>query len=958
MRSLTALPLVLLLACGPASVKIGDDDTGVPGGLDSAGETGDTGIVDGAIGVRPSSLDLGVIFVGQSAEGAFTLENVGDGTVDVSLSVVGAQASAWTLTAYTASPAAGESVDVTARVTPTTWGDFSVSVLIEDAISGGRVELPARVMVQVDADGDGVGSTDTGGDDCNDDDASIHPGAEEVWYDGIDQDCGGGDDYDQDGDGHLPPEFGGDDCLDTDATVHPGATDTWYDGIDSDCLGNNDYDQDADGHPSADHGGQDCDDLNAEVNPDIAEVWYDGIDQDCDGNDDDQDGDGSAVGVDCDDLDATSTPGAPEVWYNGVDNACDGGSDYDQDGDGHDSADHGGDDCDDTDASVNPDAIDAWYDGVDQDCSGNSDYDQDGDGYDSDAWGGDDCNDGDAAVSPADAEVWYDGTDQDCDGLSDYDADADGYDSDAYGGDDCDDSDASTNPGETEVWYNGVDNACDGGNDQDQDGDGVEYPEDCDDTDPLVTDTGTGAEVLDGIDNDCDGSIDNVSISTAATGVLYGSSASMALGEQGSMAAGGDLDDDGTEDLVVATDNVSYGAAFVVHGDDAAAAAGAITSYDQALIYGYYSWYYTAYAPMAHLIGPFTDASDDGVADFLGTGYSTTYDEGQAWLIEGGSSLSGTFYANYNYDAYWEGDSSNDQLTWATAGDVDGDGLGDIITGTPLDNDGSTSTQSGNIAVFLGGHSGGYDLSDAEDQINGSSSYDYLGTSLNSADMNGDGYADILAGAPGDDDLGAAAGAVYVILGNSSASWSSTADSAASVKVRGNSAGLDVGADAIPTPGDQNGDGVLDLTIGNDTGSSVYLFFGSSTFTGNLSTASPDVDLSAASIGFGSSVNADTDLDGDGYDEIIVGASSDDSSGTDAGAVYVFGGAASWSAALGITDARASLHGATAGDALGSGLANGADLDGDGKEDLAAGATGYDNGSSSAVGAIYIVPGW
>ncbi len=958
MRAISLLPLVLLLACGPASVKLGDGDTGVEGGLDSGSDTGDTGIVDGSIAVRPSSLDLGVIFVGDSAEGEFTVENVGSGATAVTLSLLGAHADAWTLSSYTAAPGSGESLTVTARVTPTDWGDFSVSVLVEDSISGGRIELPVRAVVQIDADHDGYGSVDTGGEDCNDDDAAVNPGATEVWYDGIDQDCGGGDDYDQDGDGHTPPEYGGDDCLDTDATAYPGAPDTWYDGIDSDCLGNDDYDQDADGHQSDRYGGDDCDDLDANVNPEVAEVWYDGVDQDCDANDSDQDGDGSIQGVDCDDLDASAYPGAAEVWYNGVDNACDGGNDNDQDADGHDASAMGGNDCDDTDATVNPDATDTWYDGVDQDCGGNSDYDQDGDGYDSDLYGGDDCDDTDAAVSPGDAEVWYDGVDQDCDGLSDNDQDGDGYDSDAYGGDDCNDANDAVNPGAAEVWYNGVDDACDGGNDQDQDGDGVEYPDDCDDTDPLITDTGTGAETLDGLDNDCDGTIDNLSISTAATGLLYGTSTSMALGEQGSMAAGGDLDDDGTEDLVVATDNVAYGIAFVVHGDDAAAASGAITSYDQALIYGYYSYYYSSYAPMGHLVGPFADASGDGTADFLGTGYSTTYDYGQAWLIEGGSSLSGTLYGNYSNDAYWTGDSSTDQLTWAVTGDIDGDGSAEVITGCPLDNNSSTSTQSGNIAIFSGSYSGGYDLGDAEDEINGSTSYDYLGTSLNSADLDGDGYADILAGAPGDDDLGSAGGAVYVFLGNSSLSYASTADSAAYIKVRGDSAGLDVGADAIPTPGDQNGDGTLDLTIGNDTGSSVYVFLGGSTLVGNLSTASPDVDVTAASIGFGSSVNADTDLDGDGYDELVVGASGDDTAAKNAGAVYVFGGSAAWSATLGLTDARASLYGATAEDALGSGLANGADLDGDGLEDLAAGATGYDSGGTSAVGAVYIVPGW
>ena len=62
------------------------------------------------------------------------------------------------------------------------------------------------------------------------------------------------------------------------------------------------------------------------------------------------------------------------------DSNCDGASDYDQDGDGQDSDQHGGEDCNDTDGSIYLGATDTWYDGVDSNCDGANDFDQDGDG--------------------------------------------------------------------------------------------------------------------------------------------------------------------------------------------------------------------------------------------------------------------------------------------------------------------------------------------------------------------------------------------------------------------------------------------------------------------------------------------------------------------------------------------------------------------------------------------------
>ena len=73
--------------------------------------------------------------------------------------------------------------------------------------------------------------------DCDDSAAAAHPGGAEVYYDGVDEACDGGSDYDQDGDGYDSTAYGGVDCDDLDPTRSPAATEVCNDGVDNNCDG-------------------------------------------------------------------------------------------------------------------------------------------------------------------------------------------------------------------------------------------------------------------------------------------------------------------------------------------------------------------------------------------------------------------------------------------------------------------------------------------------------------------------------------------------------------------------------------------------------------------------------------------------------------------------------------------------------------------------------------------------
>ncbi|MDP7115090.1 MAG: putative metal-binding motif-containing protein, partial [Myxococcota bacterium] len=275
-------------------------------------------------------------------------------------------------------------------------------------------------------------------------------------------------------------------------------------------LGGGCQDADADGYQDAACGGDDCDDADPAVNPAVGEVTCNGVDEDCNINTPDEpdvDGDGySSCSGDCDDTEAGVNPGQPEAECNGVDDDCDPATldEPDADGDGSSVC----DDCDDG----NP----AQYPGAVEECNGEDD----------------DC-DGDVDEGAGDAATWYLDADGDSYGNGSFPVVAcaapDGYVAD---GSDCNDASVFVHPGAAEQC-NHLDDDCDADVDEglptldwypDADGDGygdttsipiedclvlsghVPDDSDCNDLHPAINPDAD--ENCDGVDNDCDGAID------------------------------------------------------------------------------------------------------------------------------------------------------------------------------------------------------------------------------------------------------------------------------------------------------------------------------------------------------------------------------------------------------------------------------------------------------------------
>ena len=284
------------------------------------------------------------------------------------------------------------------------------------------------------------------------------------------------------------------------------------------------------------------------------------------------------------------------------------------------------------------------------------------------------------------------------------------------------------------------------------------------------------------------------------------------------------------------------------------------------------------------------------------------------------------------------GEGPDDDFGWrvAPAGDVDGDGAPDLIVGAPSND--FVDDFAGRAYLFYGPITGDLDAADADAIVTAEAFGDNLGISVSSAgDVNADGFDDVLIGARGNDTPGTQAGRAYLFLGPIHGQLDATeADAIIS------GAPFEEIGGAVAPAGDLDGDGFDDILLGtaafslNVTEGQAFLFYGP--ISGHRTSASAEAIIRGTffSESLGASVASAGDVNQDGTNDIIIGAPHFPLNSQGPGRAYVFYGPVF--GAQSAASADAILFGEAINDSFGTSVARAGDVNGDGIADVVVGA--------------------